>query len=165
VAVPQADMEEILPAARLLSRATAVTPSDYDRAKTLFLAGLHDAGMQAQVGAALPHTHLNTAPFVICHMQAQACAALPHTRLDTALFVICHKHAQTQMILVVCCIHVLTETCLWFATCTVRQMLSCELPHTCSNRHSHLGDISNTCSVTHDMQTELTLLPQALTIN
>ncbi|KAL0030394.1 hypothetical protein WJX79_000988 [Trebouxia sp. C0005] len=48
VAVPQADMEEILPAARLLSRATAVTPSDYDRAKTLFLAGLHDAGMQAQ---------------------------------------------------------------------------------------------------------------------
>ena len=49
VAVPQADMEEILPAARLLSRATAVTPSDYDCAKTLFLAGLHNAGMQAQV--------------------------------------------------------------------------------------------------------------------
>ena len=49
MAVPQANMEEILPAARLLSRATAVTPSDYDKAKTLFLAGLHNAGMQAQV--------------------------------------------------------------------------------------------------------------------
>lgn len=49
VAVPQANMEEILPAARLLSRATAVTPSDYERAKTLFLTGLHNAGVQAQV--------------------------------------------------------------------------------------------------------------------
>ena len=49
VAVPQADMEEILPAARLLSRATAVSPSDYERAKTLFLTGLHNAGIQAQV--------------------------------------------------------------------------------------------------------------------
>ena len=49
VAVPQANMEEILPAARLLSRATAVTPSDYERAKTLFLTGLHNAGIQAQV--------------------------------------------------------------------------------------------------------------------
>ena len=89
VAVPQADMEEILPAARLLSRATAVTPSDYDRAKALFLAGLHDAGMQAQVSAALPLTHSSTAPVVICHM-----------------------HAQTQMILVLCYIHVLTQTLL-----------------------------------------------------
>jgi hypothetical protein len=89
VAVPQADMEEILPAARLLSRATAVTPSDYDRAKTLFLAGLHDAGMQAQVGGAFIH---------------------PHS--DTDLFVICHIHAQTQMILELCYIHVQTRTSL-----------------------------------------------------
>ena len=103
-------MEEILPAARLLSRATAVTPSDYDRAKTLFLAGLHDAGMQAQVGAALPHTHSSTAPFVICHMQARDSAALLHTHSGTASFVICHMHAQRQMILVLCCIYVLTQT-------------------------------------------------------
>ncbi len=122
MAVPQADMEEILPAARLLSRATAVTPSDYDRAKTLFLAGLHDAGMQAQVSAALPYTYSNTAPFVVCHMQAQGSAALLRTHSDTAspcdlphahsdtddscallhirpdsdLFVICHMKAQWQ---------------------------------------------------------------------
>ena len=51
VAVPQADMEEIVPAARLLSRATAVSPSDYDRAKTLFLEGLQNAGVQAEVNA------------------------------------------------------------------------------------------------------------------
>jgi len=133
VAVPQADMEEILPAARLLSRATAVTPSDYDRAKTLFLAGLHDAGMQAQVSAALPCTHSNTAPVEICHMQAQVGAALLHIHSDTAPFVICHMHAQTQLIFVLCHIHVLTETFLWSATYTVRQTLSCELPHTCSD--------------------------------
>ncbi len=112
MAVPQADMEEILPAARLLSRATAVTPSDYDRAKTLFLAGLHDAGMQAQVSAALPYTYSNTAPFVVCHMQAQGSAALLRTHSDTASFVICHMHTQTQMILVPCCIYVPTQTSL-----------------------------------------------------
>ena len=44
-------MEEIVPAARLLSRATAVSPSDYDRAKTLFLEGLQHAGVQVQVDA------------------------------------------------------------------------------------------------------------------
>ena len=63
VAVPQADMEEILPAARLLSRATAVSPSDYERAKTLFLAGLHNAGAQAQVS---PPPNLTLPPPPLC---------------------------------------------------------------------------------------------------
>ena len=74
VAVPQADMEEILPAARLLSRATAVTPSDYERAKTLFLAGLHNAGVQAQVPPFPPLSTLPPPPHpplspLQCHVQ------------------------------------------------------------------------------------------------
>lgn len=49
VNVPGADLGEILPAARLLSRATALTPSDYERAKGLFLAGVDRAGLAAEV--------------------------------------------------------------------------------------------------------------------
>ena len=49
VNVPTAQMEEILPAARLLSRATSPTPSDYERAKSAFLRGVHEAAIQAQV--------------------------------------------------------------------------------------------------------------------
>ena len=45
VNVPSAHMEEILPAARLLSRATAVTPLDYERAKAAFLAHMQRAGV------------------------------------------------------------------------------------------------------------------------
>ncbi len=40
MSVPTANMEEIIPAARLLSRATALTPSDYERAKSAFLSGM-----------------------------------------------------------------------------------------------------------------------------
>lgn len=51
VNVPTAQMEEILPAARLLSRATSPTPSDYERAKAAFLRGVRAATIQAQVQA------------------------------------------------------------------------------------------------------------------
>lgn len=45
-------MEEILPAARLLSRATAVTPLDYERAKSAFLEHMQRAGVAAaELGA------------------------------------------------------------------------------------------------------------------
>ncbi len=54
VAVPDADMEELLPAARLLSRATAVTPGDYEQAKGVFLQGLQNAGAQAEVRPSRP---------------------------------------------------------------------------------------------------------------
>ena len=56
VNVPGADLGEILPAARLLSRATALTPTDYERAKGLFLAGVDRAGLAAEVlaGSSLP---------------------------------------------------------------------------------------------------------------
>ena len=47
--MPTAQMEEILPAARLLSRATSPTPSDYERAKALFLKGVQQAAIHAQV--------------------------------------------------------------------------------------------------------------------
>ena len=40
-------MEEILPAARLLSRATAVAPLDYERAKAAFLTHMQRAGVAA----------------------------------------------------------------------------------------------------------------------
>ena len=53
VNVPHAEMEEILPAARLLNRATAVAPADYDRAKAQFLAGLKDVGLHSQVSLLL----------------------------------------------------------------------------------------------------------------
>ncbi len=42
-------MEEILPAARLLSRATALKPSDYERAKNLFIHGVQRAELGMQV--------------------------------------------------------------------------------------------------------------------
>ncbi|KAK9840821.1 hypothetical protein WJX81_007219 [Elliptochloris bilobata] len=48
VNVPGADLGEILPAARLLSRATALTPTDYERAKALFLVGVDRAGLAAE---------------------------------------------------------------------------------------------------------------------
>ena len=41
-------MEEILPAARLLSQATAVTPSDYEHAKAVFLEHVQSAGAAAE---------------------------------------------------------------------------------------------------------------------
>ena len=53
VLVPSAEMEEILPAARLLSRATSVTPSDYEQAKRMFLEGLERAKKEAQVRKSL----------------------------------------------------------------------------------------------------------------
>ncbi len=83
-------MEEILPAARLLSRATAVTPSDYDRAKTLFLAGLHNAGMQAQVS--IPLLHLPEA------CASNACAsACKKPNLSFTCFAVCEcKQIHTQ---------------------------------------------------------------------
>ena len=49
VNVPTASMQEILPAARLLSRATALTPSDYERAKAAFLSGVDASRLAAQV--------------------------------------------------------------------------------------------------------------------
>ena len=48
VNVPEAHMEEILPAARLLSQATAVTPSDYEHAKAVFLRHVQSAGAAAE---------------------------------------------------------------------------------------------------------------------
>ena len=57
VNVPTANMEEILPAARLLSRATALSPSDYERAKALFLSGVDASNLAAQVTP-----HLNRDP-------------------------------------------------------------------------------------------------------
>ncbi len=47
--MPTANMEEIIPAARLLSRATALTHSDYERAKGAFLSGMEASGLAAQV--------------------------------------------------------------------------------------------------------------------
>ena len=47
--MPTANMEEIIPAARLLSRATALTHSDYERAKSAFLSGMDASGLAAQV--------------------------------------------------------------------------------------------------------------------
>jgi hypothetical protein len=49
--VPMANMEEILPAARLLSRATALSPTDYERAKAYFLSGVDASGMVAKVSS------------------------------------------------------------------------------------------------------------------
>lgn len=50
--VKEAHMEEILPAARLLSRATAVAPLDYERAKAAFLMHMQRAGVAAaELGA------------------------------------------------------------------------------------------------------------------
>jgi hypothetical protein len=47
VSVPTADIEEILPAGRLLSRATAVAPVDYERAKSQFLEKLDSLRLTA----------------------------------------------------------------------------------------------------------------------
>jgi hypothetical protein len=60
--VKEAHMEEILPAARLLSRATAVAPLDYERAKAAFLAHMQRAGVAAaELGAQVqPSLRVNT---------------------------------------------------------------------------------------------------------
>lgn len=58
--MPTANMEEIIPAARLLSRATALTHSDYERAKGAFLSGMEASGMAAQVGRGDPSLSLLT---------------------------------------------------------------------------------------------------------
>ena len=56
VSVPAADMQEVMPAARLLQNATSMVPSDYERAKAAFLeavqrAGLRTGELKAQVAA------------------------------------------------------------------------------------------------------------------
>ncbi|KAL3160063.1 hypothetical protein ABBQ38_009778 [Trebouxia sp. C0009 RCD-2024] len=84
VAVPQADMEEILPAARLLSRATAVSPSDYERAKTLFLAGLHNAGAQAQTLVLQLEEAAKQARLQACKLQEAVAASGPNAAAATA---------------------------------------------------------------------------------
>lgn len=86
VNVPGADLGEILPAARLLSRATALTPTDYERAKGLFLAGVDRAGLAAEV---LAESSLHSGPpssvdatftfssYGLCHsVVMQSCGAL-----------------------------------------------------------------------------------------
>lgn len=47
VTVPNADVEEIIPAARLLSRATSMSLMNYHEAKIAFLNGLTDAGISS----------------------------------------------------------------------------------------------------------------------
>ncbi|KAL6785562.1 hypothetical protein ACKKBF_B00775 [Auxenochlorella protothecoides x Auxenochlorella symbiontica] len=56
VNVPAADMQEILPAARVLQNATGLRPSDYERCKADFLAAMASSGLSARggLGAALP---------------------------------------------------------------------------------------------------------------
>ena len=46
--MPRAELEEVLPAARLLSRAASVAPADYDRAKAAFIEGISRAGVAAE---------------------------------------------------------------------------------------------------------------------
>eukprot|EP00210_Caulerpa_lentillifera_P007372 g7046.t1 len=47
VNVPNADIQEILPAARLLSRATNVHERDYEKARDYFLKGLQEGGLKS----------------------------------------------------------------------------------------------------------------------
>jgi len=47
VDVPTADMQEILPAARLLQSATSRRPADYERAKTAFISGVKSLALKA----------------------------------------------------------------------------------------------------------------------
>ena len=48
VDVPTADMQEILPAARLLQSATSRGPADYERAKTAFITAVKQVSLKAQ---------------------------------------------------------------------------------------------------------------------
>ena len=47
VSVPGADMQEIIPAARLLQNAASLSPTDYERAKGDFMAALGSASVRA----------------------------------------------------------------------------------------------------------------------
>jgi len=86
VSVPTANMEEIIPAARLLSRATALTHSDYERAKSAFLTGMDASGLAAQVNTsqhAKEFLHLSElaetcACIQICMHMGKAVACFPH---------------------------------------------------------------------------------------
>ena len=46
--MPQAELQELLPAGRLLSSATRLSPEQYEQAKTAFLHQVGQAGLAAQ---------------------------------------------------------------------------------------------------------------------
>ena len=50
--VPQAELQELLPAGRLLSSATRLSPQQYEQAKGAFLQQVSQAGLAAQVRTA-----------------------------------------------------------------------------------------------------------------
>ena len=49
VIVPGAELQEIIPAARLLQTATSLTPVEYERAKQAFLSAVKATKIEAQV--------------------------------------------------------------------------------------------------------------------
>ncbi len=68
-------MEEILPAARLLSQATAVTPSDYEHAKAVFLEHVQSAGAAAENLSKQVRHCFRQAPCHRCCTRHGGCAA------------------------------------------------------------------------------------------
>lgn len=83
-------MEEILPAARLLSRATALSPSDYERAKTLFLSGVDASNLAAQVQNPL-HRPALCVPFTQEDAFARRCL---HAGIKTAAALLINSDMQ-----------------------------------------------------------------------
>ena len=55
VRVPQAELQELLPAGRLLSSATRLSPKQYEQAKAAFLQQVGQAGLAAQVRQSSGH--------------------------------------------------------------------------------------------------------------
>ena len=49
VIVPGAELQEIIPAARLLQTATSLTPAEYEQAKQAFLSAVKATKIEAQV--------------------------------------------------------------------------------------------------------------------
>ena len=76
VRVPQAELQELLPAGRLLSSATRVSPEQYERAKGAFLQQVSHAGLAAQVPHMLRSLKVNT-----CGRQHEAACPIPSVTL------------------------------------------------------------------------------------
>ena len=85
--MPTANMEEIIPAARLLSRATALTHSDYERAKSAFLSGMDASGLAAQVS-----TSRHAKELLYLSVLAEMCACIQISmHMEDALACVPHQ--------------------------------------------------------------------------
>lgn len=131
--MPNADVEEIIPAGRLLSRATSLTQRNYDEAKTTFLDGLTNAGISSgQLGEEIKKlimpeaNQLNDASEVgiDCSCTAKRISSLASNRCQLQLQACQQGSLQSTMLLILDTINYMQED-LWGGSVEHLYMLPC----------------------------------------